>query len=106
MAGTRRHLRKDKAAHHLPIWQEALVGVEILLLHAAPVYYGFGVPRGDDSGVVIIPGFLSPDLYLLEMYAWLARIGQESVAGVDAIAIRTLGRKNQGFDVEIGAYGI
>jgi hypothetical protein len=60
---------------HLPIWQEALFGIEIVLLHAAPVYFGFGVPRGDESGVVIIPGFLGSDIYLVEMYAWLKRIG-------------------------------
>ncbi len=57
------------------MWQEALVGVEALLLHAAPVYYGIGVPRGDGSGVVIIPGFLANDIYLMEMYAWLKRLG-------------------------------
>jgi len=49
--------------------------LEILLLHLAPVYYGFGVPHGDNSGVVLIPGFLSTDLYLVEMYGWLKRLG-------------------------------
>ncbi len=57
------------------LWSEALFGAEILLLHAAPVYYGLGVPHGDDSGVVIIPGFLGTDLYLMEFHAWLGRIG-------------------------------
>jgi pimeloyl-ACP methyl ester carboxylesterase len=57
------------------MWQEALVGVELLLLHATPVYYGLGVPRGDGSGVVLIPGFLANDIYLMEMFAWLKRIG-------------------------------
>jgi len=57
------------------LWTEALFGAEILLLHATPVYYGFGVPRGDDSGVVIIPGFLGTDLYLTELHGWLGRIG-------------------------------
>ena len=57
------------------LWTEALFGAEILLLHATPVYYGFGVPRGDGSAVVIIPGFLGTDLYLTELHAWLARIG-------------------------------
>ena len=56
-------------------WTEALFAAEILLLHATPVYYGFGVPRGDGSGVVIIPGFLGTDLYLMELHGWLARIG-------------------------------
>ena len=57
------------------VWTEALFGAEILLLHATPVYYGLGVPRGDGSAVVIIPGFLGTDLYLTELHAWLRRIG-------------------------------
>ena len=57
------------------LWTEALVGAEILLLHATPVYYGWGVPRGDGSAVVLIPGFLGTDLYLVELHAWLRRIG-------------------------------
>jgi len=52
-----------------------LFGAEVLFLHATPVYYGFGVPRGDGSGVVIIPGFLGTDLYLTELHGWLDRIG-------------------------------
>jgi triacylglycerol lipase len=57
------------------VWTEALFGAEILLLHATPVYYGFGVPHGDGSGVIIIPGFLGTDLYLTELHGWLGRIG-------------------------------
>ena len=58
-----------------PFWQEALFGIEVLLLHASPVYYGIGVPPGDDSAVIVIPGFLSSDVYLVELFAWLRRIG-------------------------------
>ena len=57
------------------LWTEALCGAELLLLHTSPVFYGFGVPHGDGSGVVIIPGFLGTDVYLLELHAWLGRIG-------------------------------
>ena len=57
------------------LWTEALFGAEVLLLHAMPVYYGFGVPHADRSGVVIIPGFLGTDLYLTELHGWLGRIG-------------------------------
>jgi triacylglycerol lipase len=35
----------ESGTHDFPIWQEALFGIEILLLHANPIYYGFGVPR-------------------------------------------------------------
>jgi len=66
---------QDHLATETHLWTEALIGAEILLLHASPVYYGLGVSRGDGSGVVIIPGFLGTDSYLAEMHAWLARIG-------------------------------
>lgn len=69
------HTPRAHAESHVFPWTEALFAAEILLLHATPVYYGFGVPRGDGSGVVIIPGFLGTDLYLMELHAWLARIG-------------------------------
>lgn len=57
------------------LWTEALFAAELVLLHASPVFYGFGVPHGDGSGVVVIPGFLGTDSYLLELHAWLARLG-------------------------------
>lgn len=59
----------------LPIWRELLTGVEYVALKASPVYYGFGVPKGDGEPVVIVPGFMGTDAYLLEMYLWLKRIG-------------------------------
>jgi triacylglycerol lipase len=65
----------DNTAAAFPLWQEALCGIEILLLRASPIYYGFGIPRGDGSAVVIIPGFLGSDVYLVEIFAWLRRIG-------------------------------
>jgi triacylglycerol lipase len=71
-------IRFDQAPATVPMWQEALFGVEMLLLRAAPVYYGVGAPRGDGSGVIVIPGFLGTDAYLMEMYAWLRRLGYES----------------------------
>lgn len=73
--GKRRKSAPYPKATTSSVWSEALFGAEILLLHATPVYYGLGVPRGDGSAVVIIPGFLGTDLYLTEMHAWLRRIG-------------------------------
>ncbi len=61
----------------LTLWTEALFAAELVLLHASPVYYGLGVPRGDGSAVVIIPGFLGTDSYLMELHAWLARMGYQ-----------------------------
>ena len=59
----------------LPIWKEALFGAELLLLHASPVYYGLGVPPGDGSAVVLIPGFLGSDVYMAHLSSWLSRVG-------------------------------
>ena len=75
MAGAGKHYKRDIQAAGTSPWTEALAAAELLVLHAAPVFYGLGVPRGDDSGVVIIPGFLGTDIYLMEMHAWLRRIG-------------------------------
>ena len=61
----------------VPLWRETLFGVDWLSLRLAPVYYGVGVPRGDGAGVVLIPGFLGSDNYLVEMYYWLRRIGYQ-----------------------------
>jgi pimeloyl-ACP methyl ester carboxylesterase len=58
-----------------PIWQEAMLGLDWLSLRTAPVFYGFGVPRGDGSAVILVPGFLATDVYLWEMNMWLRRIG-------------------------------
>src|SRR6202142_263341 len=74
-AGARKHTHRTDQEGDISPWTEALFAAEILFLHATPVYYGFGVPRGDDSAVVIIPGFLGTDLYLMELHAWLGRIG-------------------------------
>lgn len=78
MACDRKPLIQDATEHEVSLWKEALFGAEYLLLHATPVYYGFGVPRGDGSPVIVIPGFLGTDLYLMELYAWLGRIGYRS----------------------------
>ncbi|MBI3644704.1 MAG: alpha/beta fold hydrolase [Acidobacteriales bacterium] len=74
MAKGRKHSPSHAEADTL-LWTEAAFGVELLLLHASPVFYGFGIPRGDGSGVVVIPGFLGTDLHLMELHAWLGRIG-------------------------------
>ena len=64
-----------EAEADIPIWKEALFGAELLLLHASPVFYGMGIPRGDGSAVVVVPGFLGTDYYLTQMNTWLERIG-------------------------------
>ena len=71
----KRRRPSDHGEADVSLWTEALFAAELLLLHASPVFYGIGIPRGDGSGVVIIPGFLGTDAYLMELHAWLARVG-------------------------------
>ena len=64
-----------------------LAGIEMIYLRLSPVYWGFGVPPGDGSAVVVIPGFLLTDLYLTEFRAWIDRLGYKAYAsgiGVNA----------------------
>jgi hypothetical protein len=75
MAPRKNYVRRTEAEADISIWKEALYGAELLLLHASPIYYGLGVPRGDGSAVVLIPGFLGTDQYLLPLHGWLERIG-------------------------------
>lgn len=54
---------------------ELLLPVEFLFLHVSLLYYGFGIPHGDGSAVVLVPGLAGTDEYMLPMYLWLGRIG-------------------------------
>jgi pimeloyl-ACP methyl ester carboxylesterase len=67
--------REDQEEANISIWKEALFAADILLLHSSPVFYGLGVPHGDGSAVVLIPGFLGSDAYLGQFHSWLERIG-------------------------------
>jgi triacylglycerol lipase len=65
-------------------WHESLCGIDLLILNASPVYWGVGVPQGDGSAVVMIPGFMHSDVYLVIMYAWLKRLGYRPYySGID-----------------------
>ena len=50
---------------------------ELARLLVDPVYRGRGVPHGNGSPVVTIPGFLAGDQSLSVMRGWLKRIGYE-----------------------------
>jgi pimeloyl-ACP methyl ester carboxylesterase len=81
--------RSDKFQLHpaetrLIKWHESLCGIDLLMLNASPVYWGIGVPHGDGSAVVMIPGFMHGDVYLIIMYAWLKRLGYRPYySGID-----------------------
>ena len=58
-----------------PLWREQSATLELWELLASPIYYGVGVPRGDGSPVLVVPGFLGSDDYLLVLRGWLRRVG-------------------------------
>jgi len=78
MKTRRRPKQKEQEFIHPPIWQEWLAGVELAFLQVSPVYWGYGIPHGDGSAVVLIPGFLGTDLYLTHFAIWLRRIGYKT----------------------------
>ena len=57
------------------LWLEQRASLELAELLVSPVYYGIGVPRGDGSPVLLLPGFLGSDGYLSVMNGWLRRVG-------------------------------
>lgn len=70
------------------------MGVDWWFLHWSPVYLGWGVPRGDGSGVILVPGFLADDNYLWELYLWLWRIGYQPY-------MSKIGRNAECFDIQV-----
>jgi pimeloyl-ACP methyl ester carboxylesterase len=44
-----------------------------------PVFWGFGVPRGDGHSVLVLPGLFAGDTYLRPLRGWLMRVGYKPV---------------------------
>ncbi len=78
MKPSRRLRRKELEADPSSMWHEWLAGVELAFLRFSPIFWGYGVPHGDGSAVVLVPGFLGTDFYLSTFAGWLRRIGYES----------------------------
>ena len=55
-------------------WQYTL---ELSQLCWDPVFYGFGVPRGDGAPILLVPGFLAGDLSMSMLGEWLRRVGYQ-----------------------------
>jgi pimeloyl-ACP methyl ester carboxylesterase len=66
---------EDHLAPELSLFGEAFAGLDWLGLRLSPVYEGRGVPPGDGSGVVLIPGMFARNDTMVEMWRWLRRIG-------------------------------
>lgn len=72
--------QKHQQSVRIPIWREAGLLQEWLKLRAAPVFYGKGIPQGNGSAVITIPGFMCSDLYTHCLTNWLSRIGYRAYA--------------------------
>jgi pimeloyl-ACP methyl ester carboxylesterase len=59
----------------IPIWRESRVALEHAALRRDPVLHGRGVPPGDGSPVLLVPGFMAGDPSLATMAGWLKRLG-------------------------------
>src|SRR5260370_13755953 len=57
------------AAH---AWRPA---AEFGLLLEDPLFWGWGVPRGDGHAVLVLPGLFAGDRYLQPLRGWLGRVG-------------------------------
>jgi triacylglycerol lipase len=77
MKPRRRLRRREQEAAPSSIWHEWMFGVELAFLRLSPLFWGYGVPHGDGSAVVLVPGFLGTDLYLSHFSSWLRRIGYQ-----------------------------
>jgi pimeloyl-ACP methyl ester carboxylesterase len=72
-------------ALRIPIWREGLVAFERSALMRSALWRGQGVPHGDGTPVMLIPGFLAGDVSLGLMAQWLRRIGHRPCrAGIRA----------------------
>jgi pimeloyl-ACP methyl ester carboxylesterase len=64
---------------------EARAGLELRALLRSRAWRGEGLPRGDGSPVLLIPGFMAGDMTLRLMAGWLERLGHRPVvAGMRA----------------------
>ena len=56
MARSTVHFDVEERPASVPIWREALFGLDWLALRTSPVLYGCGIPRGDGAPVVVAFG--------------------------------------------------
>ncbi|HZS06686.1 MAG TPA: alpha/beta fold hydrolase [Blastocatellia bacterium] len=74
MSVSAQSFHRERRSSDRPLWREAFVGLEWLALRSSPVFYGLGVPEGDKSAVIVVPGFMGTDHYLYELYSWLRHV--------------------------------
>lgn len=74
MTGQRYSVHERQRAE-VSMWQELLVGFEMVQLRLTSTFYGLGLPQGHGEAVVLIPGFLGMDSYLGDLFSWLRTMG-------------------------------
>lgn len=81
VAPTERSVRLDRKESNFAasFLSESTALQEYFMLRFHPVYFGIGVPRGDNHPVMPVPGFLASDIHLDEMRNWLKRNNYDSV---------------------------
>jgi triacylglycerol lipase len=77
MPGRRYSVNGRKEAE-VSMWQELFVGFELVQLRLSSIFYGLGAPHGHGEAVILIPGFLGTDSYLVELFSWLRTVGYRS----------------------------
>lgn len=93
VAATRAAVTGAEALEEAPVMLRELSSpAEMVQLLTDPVYYGMGVPRGDGAPVLVIPGFLGSDLYMVPMRGWLQRIGYRPY---ESTLVRNIGCPNE-----------
>lgn len=70
--------REDASVADVSLWRELRFGADLFSLLLSRAFYGLGLPRGDRSAVILLPGFLMPDFYLVVMRNWLRRMGYKA----------------------------
>src|SRR5215472_9305444 len=84
--------------------RESMLWVDVGALFTDPVFYGFRVARGDGKLVVVIPGFMGNDFYLMPMLDWLRRIGYTPVRSSLSISAGCMQRSCEQVEAQIDRY--
>ena len=84
------------------LFEERRAFTELAALVADPVYYGFGVPRGDGRAVLVLPGLFGSDVYLGPLHTWLQRIGYRPVRSAITFNAGCAERVSRGVEAHLG----
>ena len=72
--------------------RELELWADVGALFTDPVFYGVHVPPGDGKLVMVIPGFMGNDFYLMPMLNWLGRMGYTALRSTLSLSAGCLQR--------------